>query len=171
MNTDERQARGAALRASRRLHARVRAQALVDLAEGRVSLNDVLLRATRPEGADLLRVPIRQFLLAIPGVGEATVKAVMRRLETFNGRTGAPSSPDIRWLLDGRSHGTRVVALADAVLAAAPAIRFDTRGGRRSSNDAPRSTPPWHRFPYGPPHPRHTSRLGDHIRRTPEGTE
>lgn len=142
-------------------------RALLDLSEGKVSVNDVLLRATMPEGEELLKVTLRQLLLSIPEVGGGTVRRIIERLERFSGKPLPPTRLDVRWLLDGRSRGTRLVALAEAVYAVAPRIRFDAKGGHTApgTSPAPRVSPPWQGFPYTPPPARLTVSLSDRIDR------
>ncbi|MCZ4326736.1 hypothetical protein [Brachybacterium paraconglomeratum] len=158
------------LRAHRRYRDRVRAQALVDLAEGRVSVNDVLLRATTVEGQELMKVTVQQLLLSVPGIGRATVGRV---LEALGRLTMHPLPPTrqitINWLLDGRSMGTRMVALTDALAAVAPHLRLDARGAVDGPPPAAHPTPPWDGFPFSPPPPRITIRLGDRLSR-PSGS-
>lgn len=145
---------------------RIRTLALKDLHEGRVSIADVLLRACTPEGEELLRIPLRQLLLALPDVGPARVRRILALLER---NLGSPlperSHLNVRWLIDARSRGARVVAFADSVLAVAPGLSFDSPGGRRDSPAMSRIRPPWDGFPFTPPPARMTSGLGERIHR------
>lgn len=146
---------------------RVRAQALVDLAEGRVSVNDVLLRATTTDGRGLMKVTVQQLLLSVPGVGRATVKRILGRLGTLTmSPLPAPRGLTLQWLLDGRSAGTRVVALGDAVLAVDSNLRLDRREGTLTPPPSLALSSPWDGFPFSPPPPRTTLRLSDRLART-----
>lgn len=157
---------GAELEERRHYADRVRAQALVDLAEGRVSVNDVLLRATTAEGSGLLKVTVQQLLLSMPGVGRATTKRILARLEKLiMAPLPAGRSLTLQWLLDGRSAGTRVVALADAVVTVDSSLRLDRREHALSPPPAA-PTAPWNGFPFSPPPPRMTLRLSDRLART-----
>lgn len=149
----------------RRHRQRVRVQALLDLTEGRVSLNAVLKRATLPEGEELLKVTLRQLLLSLPGVGAATVRDVLGHLERVEGKPLPSSGLNVRWLLDGRSRGQRMVSFVEAVSAVTSRIAFDAPGGVRDGVPVPRVSPAWKGFPYTPPPSRLTAPLASHIDR------
>lgn len=83
----------------------------------------------------MLRLTLRQLLIAQPGVGVKTAEAVMTTLTHIVGCGSAGQSQrtlTVQWLIDPRAHGRRVLALIDAM---------DDRAG----------LPPWPGFPLAPP--------------------
>jgi hypothetical protein len=111
-----------------------RAHALMGVATGRTTIWDVLGEASMPGGQALLRLSLRQLLLAQPNVGTLTVR---NRLESLNITRGYPMvrttrAMTIQWLLDPRASGHRMLAFVDAA-------------------DTPRGRSPWPGFPFAPP--------------------
>lgn len=121
--------------AARRRAALIRAHALVSVGAGKISVWDVLRQATTPAGRPLLRLSLRQLLLAQPGVGVKTVRSYLRTMERLVGCptvTESQGNLTVQWLLDPRVHGRRMLALLDVT-------------GSRTG------TPPWRGFPLAPP--------------------
>ncbi|WP_159604633.1 hypothetical protein [Agromyces humi] len=108
----------------------LRAEALINLAEGVFTQQDLFEFAATASGKPLLRIPLRQVLLSTPGVGEARAGKVLERLrDLLNVRT-QPRDMTIAWLLDSRAGGRRFLAWLDTV--------------------SPIRTEPWPGFPWAP---------------------
>jgi len=109
----------------------VRAAALIHVAEGRTGVHDVIRLACTPNGRPLLRITVKQLLLAQPGVGDETVSRAIRHLLAV---TGAGDTPvrriTLAWMLDARAGGRRFMAFCDAL--------------------GDNSTTPWPGFPFTP---------------------
>lgn len=121
--------------AAKRSADRFRAHALVSVARGQMTVWDVLREAALPTGRPLLRLSLRQLLLAQPGVGVKTVQSYLSTLDHLVGCASATESQaglTVQWLLDPRVHGRRLLALLDVM-------------GQRTG------TPPWRGFPLAPP--------------------
>lgn len=100
-----------------------------------MSLWDVLQQAADPSGRPLLRLQLRQILLAQPGVGVKTARSYLNDLADLLGlRLAAPShrSLTVQWLLDPKAHGRRMLALLDVM-------------------SAPTDPHPWSGFPFAAP--------------------
>ena len=120
--------------AVRRAADMTRARALMSVAAGQSTIWDILAEAAMPAGRPLLRLSLRQLLLAQPHCGERTAKD---RLDSLSTTMGLPiglatRSATLQWLLDPRSSGHRMLAFIDVM---------DGRGGRT----------PWTGFPFAPP--------------------
>lgn len=106
---------------------RVRARALIDLAEGRRTLMDVISAAVKDDGSELLHVPLAQLLMTHPKIGDASARRTINQMERNLGTTiPRGRTLTIRWLIDGRSRGCRMVAFADAVFSTCPTLSFGT---------------------------------------------
>lgn len=111
----------------------VRAARLYSLANGSTTVVETIAAATDDAGRPLLRLTLRQLLLAQKGWGEQrTAHVIGRTLSVI----GAPETPTrkltVAWLIDPRSGGRRIMAFCDAL----------------SAKDGP----PWPGFPFAP-HP------------------
>lgn len=109
---------------------RMRAAVLIDVAEGRRGLKDVIELSTFGEHRPLLRLSLRQLLIAQPGWGPARADRVIQQMLAVLDLEGT----DIRkitmqWLLDSRAGGRRFMALCDALMP---------------------KTAPWPGFPFAP---------------------
>ncbi len=121
--------------AAKRSADHVRAHALLSIADGRMTVWDVLREASTPAGRPLLRLSLRQILLAQPGVGVRTAQGTLTALGQLAGsHTTTQSQADltVQWLIDPRAHGRRMLAFLDVM---------DSRTG----------TAPWRGFPLAPP--------------------
>ena len=106
------------LRAARDTARKVRAEWLVAVAEGLVSVDDVIREAGTQVGHPLLVVSLRQLLLAQPLVGEARTETVLtkmtERLESANSIAPTSRHWTVSSLLDKRVGGRRYIAFQDA---------------------------------------------------------
>ncbi|WIB65455.1 hypothetical protein [Curtobacterium sp. MCBD17_040] len=93
----------------------LRATALMHVATGRASVHDVIRLACKPNGKPLLRITLKQLLLAQPGVGDETVARITRHVLHLTGSDVAPRKFTIAWLLDARAGGRRFMAFCDAL--------------------------------------------------------
>ncbi|WP_156877133.1 hypothetical protein [Pseudoclavibacter soli] len=91
---------------------RVRAEHLLAVDEGLLSIDDVIRAAMVETGRPLRRITLRQLLLAQRGVGQSVASDVLDRLGKLV--SGVPARPNIGWLLDGRAGGTRLLCFLDA---------------------------------------------------------
>lgn len=115
---------------------RMRAAALLGIAEGFLTIWDVIGDAAADEHRTLLKIRVRQLLLAQDGWGPFLTRTVMEKMFA----TLDVPVPDhdqlialnVAWLLDSRTGGNRLAALADVI-----ACREETG-------------PPWPGFPYSP---------------------
>lgn len=116
------------LHRARREAALFRAEWLMLLHDGTVAPNDVVREAAEPDAQPLLRLSIRQMLLAQEGWGRKTAEAVIGKvMAVTEGRMG-PRQTALGWLLDRKSGGRRFAAWLDA---------FEPKAG-----------PAWNGFPH-----------------------
>ncbi|MDC7120256.1 hypothetical protein OMK64_01750 [Cellulomonas fimi] len=125
-----------ALRAAREM----RGEALFTIADGLIDPIDVARDAMTPEGEPLRRISLRQLLLAQPGWGEARTDELIRRLHAFCEITEPPRRLSIRWLIDPRVSGRRLVAFCDLLDEGRAAV---ARGGEVD-------VVPWAGYPFTP---------------------
>jgi hypothetical protein len=103
------------LNRAREAAARVRGEWLLLLRDDLVGPNDVLTEASTPDGRPLLKLSLRQLLLARPGWGRKRTEAVIRKVSSVaTGRIEARQIT-VGWLLDPRSGGRRFAAWLDAL--------------------------------------------------------
>lgn len=99
---------------------RARAAALISVAEGRHTIVDVIKHAATEAGRPLLRITLRQLLLAQPGWGDERCGSALNQLTAV---LGAPAAKlhrrklTIAWLLDARAGGKRFMAFCDVIAA------------------------------------------------------
>lgn len=108
---------GATLRElhSARLNAdRLRAEWQLLIHEQMVTPGDALTEAARPEAKPLLKLTLRQLLLAQPGWGSTRVKGVIDKILSVADAKIDPRQATVGWLLDPRSGGRRYAAWLDA---------------------------------------------------------
>ena len=111
--------------------AKLRAEWLVGLDAGLVSLADLFAFAATSEGRPLLRIPLRQVLLSAPSIGSSRAPQILARVQSLLGVEMPVRKMTIAWLLDSRTGGRRFMAWVD-------------------STEISRSEP-WSGFPYAPP--------------------
>lgn len=111
--------------------ARTRAAALIAVANGEIGVDAVVKSATTESGRPLLRITVKQLLLALPGWGtERTNRLVNHMNEVLDITGNAPTARKmtVSWLIDPRAGGRRFMAFCD---------------GMKSKSDAP-----WPGFPF-----------------------
>lgn len=111
---------------------RYRASALLAIADdnNRTTVNDILRHACTEKGRPLLRLTLKQLLLAQPGVGDETVTRILNHTVRVVGVASPPRRLTVAWLLDARAGGRRFMAFCDAL--------------------ADNSKQPWPGFPFMP---------------------
>ena len=106
------------LREARDSARRLRAEWLVAVAEGLVSVDDVIREAATEEGRPLLKISLRQLLLSQPFVGGVRKDQVMKRmagtLSSGNVTAKTNKCSTVFSLLDTRAGGRRYIAFQDA---------------------------------------------------------
>lgn len=117
------------LNAARRNANRVRASALMEVADGLIHPVQYLERAATAEGRPLRRTSLFQLLQNQPGWGRGKAEDVIREIASIN-----QVRPDVRaltvgWAIEYRTHGRRYLSVVDRL---------------------PRQTPPvpWPGFPF-----------------------
>ncbi|WP_412905262.1 hypothetical protein [Aeromicrobium sp. 179-A 4D2 NHS] len=102
---------------ARRRASRTRAEWLVAITEGVVTVDDLIRAACEPDGKPLMKISLSQLLLAQPGVGKAKAERVLRKTHTALSGRGDDSQPlqTVANLVDPRSGGRRYVAFRDAL--------------------------------------------------------
>jgi hypothetical protein len=110
---------------------KTRAEWLVSLHRGYVSAGDLFEQACTTEGRPLLRLPLRQILLAQGGVGAARAARILTQIKQLVGVEMPYRNMTVAWLLDSRVGGRRFLAWLDV-----------TRNFRSE---------PWSGFPYRSP--------------------
>lgn len=109
-----------------------RGRALASLRAGTSDVTGILRRACLPEGKALRRIPLVRLLSGQDGWtkrrARATVRSVLTVLQDRSTGYDAVDQLTIMWLIDARTGGRRMRALADAL--------------------DPKEMPPWMGFPY-----------------------
>lgn len=102
---------------ARRRASRIRAEWLVSIAEGIVTIDDLIRAACEPDGKPLMKISLSQLLLAQPGVGKAKAERVLRKMHTTLSGRGADTTrvETVANLIDPRSEGRRYLAFRDAL--------------------------------------------------------
>lgn len=108
----------------------MRAEYLIALAEGLITVQDVIDAALNDDGRPLRRISLRQLLLSQPGWGERRTTRLLSVLAGRMGSTDRPKDMTIAWLLDPRCGGRRYLAWLDV---------------QQAKNSAP-----WPGFPFAP---------------------
>ena len=115
------------LNKARRNADRFRAEWLILLNEKMMEPADLLREAARPEAKPLMKLSLRQVLLAQQGWGRRKTDAVIDHVSAVSGARIDRRKMTVGWLLDPRSGGRRFAAWLDA---------FEPK------------TKPWPGFPY-----------------------
>jgi hypothetical protein len=108
-----------------------RARQLIAVTEETKTIHEVIRNAATPHGRPLLRITLRQLLLAQPGWGEQKTTGALNKMARVIGQP-APTlrKLTIAWLLDPRAGGRRFMAFCDIFSA--------------------KSASPWPGFPFAP---------------------
>ncbi|MET4143999.1 hypothetical protein ABIB45_000866 [Arthrobacter sp. UYCo732] len=99
---------------ARRNAAHFRAEWLMLIHDRMVTPGDVLAEAARPEARPLLKLSLRQLLLAQPGWGRTRAGAIIERILSVADAKIEHRQVTIGWLLDPRAGGRRFAAWLDA---------------------------------------------------------
>lgn len=99
---------------ARRSASRFRAEWLMLIHDRMVNPADVLAEAARPEARPLLKLSLRQLLLAQPGWGRTRADAIVDNILSVADAKIERRQVTIGWLLDPRAGGRRFAAWIDA---------------------------------------------------------
>ncbi|MEH0110793.1 hypothetical protein V6N00_13865 [Tersicoccus sp. MR15.9] len=116
------------LNTARRAAATTRARWLMGVHTGEVSIHDVLRAAATTRHKALLRVSLRQLLIAQVGWGPKSATRILSHVQAVADSSSTVASMSIGWLLDPRAGGRRFAAWEDAF--------------------ASKDCPPWPGFPH-----------------------
>lgn len=100
-------------RAARKSAAMMRSEYLASVNSGLLSVFDVVEAVESAEAKPLLKVSLRQLLLAQEGWGVKRTDDALSMVATFTG--AAPEKMTIGWLTDPRARGGRLIAFTDAL--------------------------------------------------------
>ncbi|MBF4549375.1 hypothetical protein [Pseudoclavibacter sp. VKM Ac-2888] len=93
----------------------LRAAELTRLADRTSTLDDLLERASTPEGEPLRRLRILQVLVTAGVANAAAVRAIRLAVDEVEESVDRPTSLTLAWLMDARSGERRLDALGDAL--------------------------------------------------------
>lgn len=94
---------------------RGRHEALLSVTEGRLTIDDVIARASEGDHTNVLRgISLEQLLIAQPRVGRATARAFLSRVAAFLEEDRDLTKENIAWLVNGNGEGRRLSAWRDA---------------------------------------------------------
>ncbi|MCU6481284.1 hypothetical protein [Arthrobacter sp. A2-55] len=116
------------LNQARQNAARLRAEWMLLVHDGTVTLNDVLQEAQHQESKALLRLSVRQLLMSQPNWGRGKADSVIGHILSVLDVEIDRRLVTVGWLLDPRAGGRRFAAWLDA---------FE-----------PKQRPPWPGFPH-----------------------
>lgn len=100
--------------AARRSASLYRAQWLMLIHDGMVTPGDVLADAAGPDARPLLKLSLRQLLLAQQGWGRTRADGIIDKILSVTGAKIERRQVTIGWLLDPRAGGRRFAAWLDA---------------------------------------------------------
>lgn len=112
---------------------RQRAEYLVAITDGLVTVLDVIEAAAADSGRALRRISLRQLLLSQPGWGERRTNRILSALAARMGANDDPKDMTIAWLIDPRSGGRRFLAWLDVlgVISGEPRKAFPYTGPKQ----------------------------------------
>lgn len=93
----------------------LRAAELTRLADRTSNLDDLLERASLPDGAPLRRLRILQVLVTAGVANAAAVRAIRLAIDQVEEDVARPTALTLAWLMDARSGERRLDALGDAL--------------------------------------------------------
>jgi hypothetical protein len=102
------------LNSARRSADRFRAEWLILINEEMMKPADLLREAARPEAKPLMKLSLRQVLLAQPGWGRRKTDTVIDHVSAISGARIDRRKITVGWLLDPRAGGRRFAAWLDA---------------------------------------------------------
>jgi hypothetical protein len=102
------------MNSARRNAARFRAEWLMLVHDRMVSPGDVLAEAAQPDARPLLKLSLRQLLLAQPGWGRTRADTIIEKILSVADAKIERRQVTIGWLLDPRAGGRRFAAWLDA---------------------------------------------------------
>ena len=94
---------------------RFRAEHRIAVAEGILTVHDLVEVALEPRGKPLRRISLVDLLTERPGCGPGRARDALGRLAAALGSKAASARTTIAWLIDSRVNGTRILAWLDAV--------------------------------------------------------
>lgn len=94
---------------------RYRAEWILGLEAGALTIADVFEQADESEGAPLLAMRLRDILTALSGSPVKSNRIINQMLQEL-GVDMKPGNVKVRWLMDRRSRMRRMVALADVMV-------------------------------------------------------
>lgn len=105
------------------------------VSEGMFTPTDVIAEAAKPAGAPLLKLGLRQLVMAQPDWGEARSSALVSKVISVSGSKIPVAKATVSWLLDRRSGGRRFAAWLDSIQekAGTPGAGFPFRLEGRTS--------------------------------------
>lgn len=105
------------LAAARRNANKVRAEWLVAISEGILTADDLVRAACDPDGKPLLKISLRQLVMAQPGFGPARADRILGKMHValFGHATPTDKVTTVAHLVDPRTVGRRYVAFRDAM--------------------------------------------------------
>lgn len=103
-----------ALNSARREASLYRAEWLMSLTAGIVTIPDLMSEAANPEARALLKLSLRQVLLSQPGWGRRKAERILTHIESVTGARMERRKITVGWLLDPRAGGRRYAAWLDA---------------------------------------------------------
>lgn len=102
------------LNTARRAAGRQRAEWLMRVLDGSAGVQDLMKEAARPEARPLLKLSLRQVLLAQKGWGRMRADGVIDHITSVIGGKIDRRLLTVGWLLDPRAGGRRYAAWLDA---------------------------------------------------------
>lgn len=98
----------------RRQASRARAEMLLRINQNELTPTKAVIEACKPGNKALLRIRLRQLLIAIDGVGEKSAFRILSRVAAVAQCDEDPSKLTVQWLVDSRAGGRRWAAWLDA---------------------------------------------------------
>ena len=94
---------------------RFRAEHRIAVADGLLTVHDVVEIAREPRGKPLLRITRSELLTERRGCGPRRAREALQRLPMILDLEAVPARTTIAWLIDSRVNGARLLAWLDAV--------------------------------------------------------
>lgn len=94
--------------------ARYRAEWLLAITSGLITVDDLIVQSTTLEGTPLLKIRLKQLLAAQPDCSMATATRLVDRVVSVTGAQ-PKSAPTVGWLVNTKGGGRRLLAWLDAL--------------------------------------------------------